>query len=191
MNPERFGDDYGGWWIVPDLIPNGTVIIDGGIGTNTTFIDELSRVKDVFFIGIDPSPASWRYIESRAIKNYLLFPGAVSLLGNSTSIYDSQYSESCFPDHRNSGKKARTVNGISIAKLRQCMDVSLIKLDIEGMEYEMYRECLGVRQLCIEWHHRMISRFSEKDTDKCKSDIQAFGYKIVHETDNESLFVLI
>ena len=67
----------------------------------------------------------------------------------------------------------------------------LVKLDIEGAEYECFRDCVGVPQVCIEWHHRMMSIFKKSDTEAALDYFLANGYELVHRTDTDEVLLVL
>jgi hypothetical protein len=61
---------------------------------------------------------------------------------------------------------------------------SFIKIDIEGSEYNVYEDCLGVKQICIEFHHHCISNKNIDDTMEIINFFKKNGYRLIDSTNN-------
>ena len=73
---------------------------------------------------------------------------------------------------------------VSIKTLITDYNPSLIKLDIEGSEYEVLSDCVGVKQICVEFHHNQISTITINDTMDKINMLKNNGYTIIHTTPN-------
>lgn len=193
---EHFGTEYGGWWVMPELIPDDGLIIDAGVGTDISFATSLLEVKpNLRFIGIDHTEDSAKFCFERAPKNYTFINKAVAIKpdpkGNVKVFKNPKLgSESLFDDHRFVGKDSYQVPAVDLGALITEHKPCLVKLDIEGAEYDVYHHCFGVPQICIEFHHRMMSRFNETDTEAVIKDFESRGYRTLLVTSHdEALFV--
>jgi FkbM family methyltransferase len=84
-----------------------------------------------------------------------------------------------------------------IFELLGCHRIDLLKLDIEGTEYEVIesddfrRRASGIRQLCIEFHHRWPGR-GKGATERAVGLLEALGFQCAWyapSTNEEFLFV--
>lgn len=203
MKLERFGTPYGGWTIYPDLLPfEAGVVVDAGIGTDLSFSEALKEIRpNLSFIGIDHTDDSEKYVAQRAIPGFRYVKAA--LIGRNRPEKRVVFrnpklgSESVFPDHRFVDPTSTyEVPAISIEKLLEGKTPNLIKLDIEGAEYEVLVDIITnidlamTPQICVEFHDRMMTRFSANDTANIISDLEIRGYVVAHRTpENEILFV--
>ena len=189
---ERLGSDYGGWWCDPDLVSPGDFVIDAGVGLDVSFAKELINRRDVRVVGIDPGYYALRFVAEQALPNYLFVLGAVSPNGSGVTMYRDLGSESCYPDHEQMRPivEAHKVPGVSIVELVKELEPKLVKMDIEGAEYGVYRQCFGVKQVLIEFHHGRVRRFTEKDTNSAVKEFLDYGYKILHQEDRSYTFLL-
>lgn len=185
MNIKYLGTEYGGWSVDLDEINDGDFIIDAGLGEDVSFIEELNQLKKVEIIGVDPTEKSHTYVENKNIPNLTLIKKAIAKKGiekitmfkNSNPLY---VSESYCLDH-SSVKDIEKYESdcISILDLIEKYNPSLIKMDIEGGEYDVLEECLGVKQICVEFHHHCIESRTEEDMNRCLSFLQNNGYSII------------
>jgi FkbM family methyltransferase len=108
-------------------------------------------------------------------------------------------SGSLLNDHCNIVKdriRKYTVQGKNISTLIQEIGtdrVELLKLDLEGAEYELIghltvEELAPVNQLFIEFHHHAFRRIHRSDTRKAVSVIKSLGFKAFTLDSNNYLF---
>jgi FkbM family methyltransferase len=169
MNIKKLGSEYGGWVLDIDSINPGDTIIDAGLGEDISFLEELCKHKDVKIIGIDPTEKSHIYIEKHALHGdkLELIKCAIAPKGTDKIVMyknsnPEHVSESLYSDHQSTKSDTYEVKCISISDLISKYNPSVVKIDIEGAEYDVYKEILGVKQICIEFHHHCIDSISEE-----------------------------
>ncbi len=109
--------------------------------------------------------------------------------GDTIKIYKNSnpdwVSESTFSDHANVNQNEyHTAETISLKTLIEEYNPSLVKLDIEGNEYGVLDDCIGVKQICVEFHHTQINGKTINDTNKEIEKLKSNGYKVIHTTPN-------
>jgi FkbM family methyltransferase len=187
MNIKYLGTEYGGWAVDLDSIKDGDFIIDAGLGEDVSFLDELLKVKKINIIGIDPTEKSHKFLEKKDLKNFKLIKKCIAKHGiENIEIYKNKnpehVSESYFSDHSSTENTERYVaECISFKTLIQKYNPALIKMDIEGAEYDVLKECHGVNQICVEFHHHCIPSKSKEDTLRCLDYFTSSGYRIISE----------
>jgi len=69
---------------------------------------------------------------------------------------------------------------------------SFIKMDVEGSEYNVLLECLGVKQICVEFHHHCLNDKKLDDTLNLVNKFLDYVYEIIDNRQNyqELTFVL-
>lgn len=190
----RLGSDYGGHWVDLELIKDGDTILDCGVGYDLTFAEAILARRKVNIIGIDPSIAVHRYVQGQWMPaEYSFMRGAVSRQSKVKMYFSKniQGSESTLSDHRSviGGNSSYEAEGVRLDKLLNPR-TSLVKLDIEGMEYEVYRDSFGVTQVCIEFHHGIVETFTEQETLRIVDEFRDYGYEIARVEDGrEYLFI--
>lgn len=185
MNIEYLGTDYGGWVIDLDFIKDGDTIIDAGLGEDISFIEDLLRRRNVNVIGVDPTPKSHIYVESKNISSLTLLKKAIAPHGTEKiNLYmnanPSHVSESYLPDHGSVDQRFHTVECISFKDMIKNYNPVLVKMDIEGAEYDVLCECIGVKQICVEFHHHCLKTKSIKDTEKMIKMLKSKNYELIH-----------
>lgn len=193
MTIKYLGTTYGGWVIDLDSINDGDTIICGGAGEDISFEEQLMKHKDITIIEVDPTEKSHKFLESKLeqYSNIELIKAAIEKSGTETiTLYKNKkpthVSESVFVDHQsvlNSGQSYET-KCISITDLREKYNPSYIKIDIEGSEYNVIDECIGVKQISIEFHHHCLPGKTSKDTNAVVTKLINAGYQVI---DNRNL----
>lgn len=173
-----------------DSIQDGDAVIGAGVGEDISFEESLLALKAIKVVLVDPTPKSHEFVQSRAsdslilLKNAIERPGVgpVRMYKNSTC---GHVSESTYPEHSSVSSEFHEAEVITIGQLVHDYSPSLIKLDIEGTEYDVLESCLGVRQVCVEFHHRCIGNRTIDDTMRLVQRFTDAGYAII---DNRNHF---
>ncbi len=184
----HIGNEYSGWHVDLQRIPRCSTIISAGVGTDESFALALIEQRDVYVIGIDPGEQAQEYTDHLGETHYTFIRGALTPGGRLATLYKNRAhahgSESCHPDHRVAGAETYQSLGIHLGTLVAEHRPSLIKLDIEGAEYDVFEDCFGVDQVCIEFHHGIVSSISDGDTLIVVEAFEKRGYQLLHQTDN-------
>lgn len=190
MNIRYLGTEYGGWAVDLDLIQDGDLIIDAGLGEDISFIEELQKLKKVKFVGIDPTEKSHKFLESKTIPDFELVKKAVAPSGVSSVIMHrnsnpNYVSESYFTDHGSvNPESSYSVEAVSLKDIISKHSPVLVKMDIEGAEYEVIDECIGVKQICVEFHHHCMMGKEFSDTQRCIDTLELHGYRVISSKNN-------
>jgi methyltransferase FkbM-like protein len=192
------GTQYGGWTIDIDRIPTANpVIIDAGVGTDMSFSEAMHEIRPgLHSVLVDHTDESENFVNKVRGYSWTTFiKAAVAPLGSGPRLtmfrHKTSGSESFSAGHnfvnRNNAYVVPTVHlSDLIIKYRPC----LVKLDIESAEYGTIRECIGVDQVCCEFHHRMDTAYTEKDTDAVLTDFIAAGYVVAHRTQTDEILMV-
>ena len=184
MNTIRIGSEYGGWTVDLDSISDGDFIICGGVGEDITFETGLLKLKKVNPILVDPTPKSHSYIENNFGNSLVMIKKAIAKRGTeSVRLYrnsnPNHVSESVIPGHLSVSDSFYDADCVSVSELIEQYNPSLIKIDIEGSEYSVLSECIGVKQICVEFHHHCIEGVSINSTLSMVKLMEDSGYKII------------
>jgi len=199
MNKKYLGTTYGGWTVDLDSISDGDTIICGGVGEDISFEKELIKEKNLNIIEIDPTPKSHRFmenVESDFLKGVEFIKKAIEKKGvDKVTMFKNKnpdyVSESITKNHRGVHGESYDVECISISELVEKHNPTFIKIDIEGSEYNIYKECLGIKQICVEFHHHCISDKSKSDTMDVINFFTSNGYELIHFTNNHNEVTLL
>lgn len=185
MDIRYLGTEYGGWSVDLDLINEGDFIIDAGLGEDVSFLEEILKIKSVKIVGIDPTEKSHNFLASKDLGDFTLVKKCIAKEGVKTvemfkNKNPNHVSESYFSDHSSTGGSEKyTVSCVSLREIIDQYHPSLVKIDIEGAEYDVLEECVGVKQICVEFHHHCIPSKTIKDTHECLNKLLCVGYRVI------------
>ena len=196
---------YPGWVIVPELLHAGDVVYSVGICNDIAF--ELGAIKqhDVQLFAFDPTPFSVKWIEEQTLPaNFKFFPWAAAGKNGSFYLYPrinkhGKVSEVMYTFHdneepRDDGVSVEAYNISSMAEKLGHSKIDLLKIDIEGAEYEVFDSLLSStlrpRQILVEFHHRFKGIGPAKTVSAIKA-LRENNYLIAHisATGREMCFV--
>ena len=187
---ELVGTQYGGWCIDLSLIPEGSTVISAGVGEDISFDKEIIRLKKCKVIGIDPTAKSAKYISENPQENFEFIQKALSHNTEKIKIYKNHnpewVSESILRSHNMVSDDYYEAESTTIPELlKKYENVSLIKMDIEGSEYDLIESLLelSIPQVCVEFHH-FCSDKTWEDTKQCILHMGKIGYKRFLEKPN-------
>jgi FkbM family methyltransferase len=194
----EYGNLYASFLVIPALIKHGGIALCAGVGLDISFDLELINQHDMRIIAIDPTDKAARFIEKNKPKNYWYIQKAlVGEHANQTiTIHpnrnDMHVSESIFSSHHAVDNSiAREVPTIKLSHLKEVFGkFDLIKLDIEGAEYDLieYLPLFEPKIICIEFHHGMTN-YTQKDTEAAEKYLSQYNYTVImREGANELTF---
>ncbi len=197
----RFGSEYAGWDVATESLDNNSIVYSFGVGEDVSFdlalIDRFGMTVHAF----DPTPRSIQWVKRQDM------PAAFILHEYGVASYDglATFSPPENPDHvshtmleRASTREAAIT--VDVKRLATIMAelgharIDVLKMDIEGAEYEVIRDLLDgpIRpdQVLVEFHHR----FPEVDVDETSTAIELLrqaGYALfsVSPSNEEFCFV--
>lgn len=197
----RLGTKYGGWWVDRGLISADPLVVDCGLGRDISFdVEFLARFGGTV-IGVDPNPESLDWCRAhcppemqlqdrafwtapgRTLTFYLPRPSELlprGADGVSGSLHDSHAYVS--------GGSTRRVLTTDLAEILENAgreECDVLKLDIEGAEYEVLaglatRGWLSrCRQLLVEFHHG-VTHHVLADTQAAVAGVLSAGFHLAH-----------
>lgn len=152
---QRLGSGYGGWTVPAGQIDASWVCVCAGAGVDVTFDLELVERFGCTVITVDPTEESREHVASVDPEGRLRFVhAALWREGGELRMYaaaDPSHRTLSSDDLQRSGR-AVTVPAVGLGDLADRID--LLKLDVEGAEYELLPQVprVGVRVLCVEMH---------------------------------------
>jgi len=185
----------GGKLVNLDSIQEGSTIISAGLGDDIEFEIKMIQEKKVIVIGIDPTEESKRVLE-KAIKfkrinaqNFILINKVLFTTNLNTKLFlpDNGFMTSTYDDHSDVNKSNyKYVESITIKELlEKNYNVSYLKIDIEGGEYEILKnidDICNINQISIEFHHYCINNVSLFDTLKIVNNFKNKNYDVIDYT---------
>ena len=198
---ERLGSDYGGYFLDASLIRPDSIIYSLGIGEDISFDLALIIRFGVNVEAFDPTPGVRKWLAAQSLPPEFHFH-AVGI-----ASHDGEESFH-LPPRKNwishsvirARQFGKEVVRLPVMRLSTAMKlhghdrIDLLKMDIEGAEYavieEIVQENIPVRQMLIEFHHRLSSVGTAK-TRKALALLQERGMGIAHVCPRKEIFTLI
>jgi FkbM family methyltransferase len=179
------------WTIVTRGLYPDAVIYSGGVGEDITFEQELIRKFGVKVHIFDPSPVATHTI-SLANNDGLLFR-PVGLAAFTTG----KFSIGGGTDSRTWLKAggSETLPCTSLAHemaINGHHSIDLLKIDIEGFEYEVLEACLAenipIKQLCVEFHD-FFPEIPKARTKAMIRTLESQGFDLIHRHRHDHTFL--
>ncbi len=200
---EFHGTDSSGWKIVASSLQSRSVVVDIGLGEDVSFSESIIRQYGCVVNGFDPTPRAIEYVKRLRNDHLCLFEYGLGVTGGRSQFYlptnEFHVSGALHPE-RHLGGDTIEIELVTIGQmfqLLQCERIDLLKLDVEGAEYDLiqsseFRAHAGaIDQLCLEFHHRWRS-YGRKCTEDAVSVLQKLGFVCAwrsRSTNEEFLFV--
>jgi FkbM family methyltransferase len=180
------------------------VIVDVGCADDADFSIHLIHRFGVTCYGVDPTrkhAAALRDLQERHRGRFHYLPRAVAATSGILRFSESEtnVSGSLLDDHSNVRRDPTNfydVQAITLPELVRTIGVAsvdLLKLDIEGAEYELIQR-LGkgdldpFQQMFIEFHDQVVDRYSVADTRQAIKTICSHGFRAFSLDDRNFLF---
>lgn len=196
----------GGWWFHPTTLAGDSIVYSLGIGEDVDFdlmlIDRFGCEVHAF----DPTPSTVDWIAQRELPSRFHFhPWAITARDGTLQLYprirrDGSMSAVMYtmvPEDASAGE-AIEVPAVSLASIAGRLGherIDLLKMDIEGAEYEVLDSLLvsAVKpaQLLVEFHHRFPG-IGPARTEAMIRKLRDSGYRLfaIAETGRELSFLL-
>lgn len=180
------------WTICTTRLGADSHVLCAGAGNDISFEKALIASYGCSVVLVDPSPTGVVTVkkENIALENLRFLP--VGLAGINGLV--------CFqePCDRTEGSFVRGEKPGSVGHKFPCKtlsslitefawnDIDLLKIDIEGSEYDVIRDIvengLNVKQICVEFHHGANFGHKRKDTVRAILALRKAGYDLIHRT---------
>lgn len=197
----------GGWWYAPQNLSADSIVYSLGVGDDIEFDLAIIEKYGVDLHAFDPTPSSIGMLERKKLPARFSFhPWAVTASDGSLTFYprlrkDGSKSEVMYTmvPQPETSDDAIEVPAYSLATICDRLGhrrVDLMKMDIEGAEYEVLAGLLdsSIRpaQLLVEFHHRFPG-IGLKKTEKVIARLRDHGYRIfaVSEAGREVSFLYL
>jgi FkbM family methyltransferase len=222
----RIGTEYGGWYCCPALLGPDRTAICCGAGEDISFDVALNAKRDMRIICVDPTPRSIRHVESllaanRKGRSMLIERGPLNyeMTGfredNFIFVARAAWSSDGVLDlfapknpahvsysavnlqHTSETIRVRSSTIGSLLREFGVARLSLLKLDIEGAEYEVLHSMLSAgvlpEQLLVEFDqiNQPLTPFFWVELVRALRALRNAGYGLVHRERANYVFVLL
>ena len=202
-NSVWYGNAYGGFFVIPDLLDDDSIVYSIGIGCDVSFDIEIMKQHNSRVYGFDPTPKSINWVKRNKLPDrFKFFDFGISkstgveifhLPKNPEYVSGSVFQHTSVSEFDTVEVKMKTFQDIVRELGHQKIDV--LKMDIEGSEYDVIDSILNsevrITQILIEFHERFFDDGFQKTMDAIKK-IEKKGYKLfgISESKEELSFVL-
>lgn len=190
----HLGTEYGGWTINPTLVEKTSIVYSAGVGEDISFDLALIERFGVTVHGFDPTPRSIRWVRGQNVPREFVLHEYGFAREDGTLVFHMPEN----PDHVSLSTVERpnatervelpVRNLAGIMKELGHTHIDLLKMDIEGSEYEVIEDLLArgieVKQLLIEYHHRFPKVGNQKTLDSIEL-LREHGYLLFHIAKSE------
>lgn len=183
---EFLGTDYGGYAVIPELLAPGTLVYSAGIGEDISFDLALIERFGCVVHAFDPTPRSLAWLATQKL------PPSFTAHGYGIAHFDgtASFAPPKNPAHVShsalSGHEGARVE-FPVKRLKSVLAelgherFDVLKLDIEGAEYEVLEDLVRSvplpRQLMVEFHHGTGGVKLER-TEAALDQLAAAGYRV-------------
>jgi FkbM family methyltransferase len=200
----RLGSEYGGWVVNPDHLCTESVVYSFGVGEDASFDRALMEQFDVQLHAFDPTPRSIAWVENQIWPaNFVFHSFGVAARDGVVEFFPPE--NPAHVSHTLIERPATASQTISVEmkSLRTIVDmlghrrIAVLKMDIEGAEYEVIEQMvnmndLQIDQVLVEFHDRFLGTTGET-TDLAVRQLRSIGFRIFHisPSGNEYSFIRI
>ncbi len=166
---------YGAWTLCPRELNASSVVYSIGVGEDISFDRELCEKYGVQLFTFDPTPRSITFMAQQTLlPNFHFVPLGIADHNGTANFFPPQHidhvSHSFLEVSTRSPIAVEVKTLSSLMALNQHTHLSLLKMDIEGAEYQVldqiFTENVQIDQLLVEFHDRFptIGRSKTLDT---------------------------
>jgi FkbM family methyltransferase len=186
------------WTFCPNGLGKDSIIYSGGVGNDITFEHALVKRFGCNIVMLDPSPTGIETMSKAENKLPQFRFCAVALAGHRGAL---AFAPPINPEEGSWYTPTGTAGALEVP----CTDltsllrenghdrIDLLKIDIEGSEYEVIDDILDhripVRQICVEFHHSNLPGIRRGQTIRAMLKLRMHGYKLINQYGTNHTFL--
>lgn len=179
------------YFVAAGLTPE-SIVVDCGTGPDADFSQAIIAQFGCRCVGVEPTRkhhASLDAVAAAGGGRFRYLPRAMALGGTRVAFHESaqNVSGSILDDHVNIRRDRTTAYDVETVTLDGLFGllgldrIDLLKLDVEGAEYELLDAVTPgaferIGQLVVEFHDHCVERFEPRDTRRIIARIEAAGF---------------
>lgn len=185
-----YGGDHG-WVVDYSKLNSNSVVYSVGVGSNIDFDLALIQELKLAVYAFDPTPRSIEWIGKQSLsKSFKFIPMGLGSNDGEMEFFPPRKESSTHfsPIDRYDNLQVETIKAPvktlkSIAQEFGHQTIDLLKMDIEGAEYDVIdnleEQEVEINQILIEFHH-MYKGISLDDTKNAIDKLQKLGFELFH-----------
>jgi FkbM family methyltransferase len=191
-------DNHCAWTFCPNGLNAGSVIYSGGVGPDVSFEHGLVRKFGCKVILFDPSPPGLETMSKpeNKIPQFKFHPVALAAKCGKLNFAPPLEPDGSSWFSNAAGSKTLEVPCVDLSTLLQQNShtyIDLLKIDIEGSEYDvlddLLKRRLPIRQILVEFHHAILPGISRKQTFGTILKMMAAGCRLIYQEGNNHTFL--
>jgi len=186
------------WTICPTGLGPRSIIYSAGVGSDITFEHALVEKFGCEVILIDPSPTGLKTMDlpQNRIPQFHFFPVALAARNGKLNLsppLDAEGDSWFGQPNARGGIEVTCADLASLMKQNHHSHIDLLKLDIEGCEYEVIEDIvkrrLPISQIAVEFHHGILPGFERSQTIRTMLKLIRHGYRLADQTGANHTFI--
>ncbi|MDM8553314.1 FkbM family methyltransferase [Desulfococcaceae bacterium HSG7] len=204
VNKKWYGNQYGGFYVCPDLLDQNSIVYSFGIGEDVSFDVLMIKNHNCRVFGFDPTPKSINWVKKQSdtlSSNFIFYEYGIGekcgivdffLPKNNKHVSGSFVIQKYVDDNQTITVELKSFAVITDELGHNQIDV--LKMDIEGGEYTVLEGILNspiqINQILVEFHDRFFEDGKLK-TINCINILHSYGYEIfaISDTFEEISFI--
>ena len=185
------------WYVNTAQLGPQSIVYSGGVGQNISFEQTVSKRFgcDVWLFDPSPTGAKTMSLPENQVDHFHFQPVGLAGGGGTLHISPPLHPEegSWFAGEGDSSMAVPVESVVTFAQSRGHKCIDLLKLDIEGAEYEVIEDLIRhrfpVRQICVEFHHQMLPNIRRSQTIRAVMSLFRQGYRQIMKDGNNHTFL--
>ena len=202
IQSECYGSEYGGWTIATGTLNADSIVYSVGVGEDISFDLGLINAYRLTVHAFDPTPRSIKWLgKQRLPEQFVFHPIGIAGFDGMAAFHppkDPSHVSYSLVQHAQQDDPEVVESPVrrlgSVMKELGHTHLDLLKIDIEGAEYDVIQDLIGqslpIRQILAEFHHRLPSVGIQR-TREAIGLLNDAGYRIFFVSDTGEDFALL